>query len=1128
MQRLEKFIKRTNFSNLFITFMVVGLCLFICNAPVCAQTNTASKTINVSLTNATLKDLFSAIEKASSFRFFYDAADINVNTPVTANYTQTSIDRILREKLSDFSCEIKGSQIIVKSKTESASSGSTVTVTGTVTDEKGEPVIGANILGEGANRGVITDANGNFNLNVPQGTTLVISYIGYRSREIVVKAQQEYLSIILTEDSLLLNEVVVVGYGTQKKGALAGSLATVKTEGLTIAPVSQTINALAGQLPGLLSSQVSGEPGLDYASINIRGFGVPVVIVDGVESSLNNVSPNEIADITILRDASAAVYGSRAGNGVILVTTKRGAIGKPTISFDATFSWQQPTIYPRLLNAAEFTRFEYEQDVRGGKDPGMYRWPLSEVEKWEAAATPDYQSTDWWDYLMKDFAPFQRHNLSATGGNEKIKYFMNYNRADQQGMLKSDAYRYTVNNIRSNVDAQITEALTVSGDFSAMLSSTNTPPREHSMIWEDITGILPTWHAILPDPDKIPYTGNVTSVVASTSSKGGYMKKNLFQFAAQISAEYKIPGMEGLVAKGMFDYHRNTYENKYWMIGYDMWQYNWANESYIREGSAWQTRLNEGIQTEISMTGNFGLYYDKKIKDHTVSAMLLSEIVQGESKNLSGGTDGFLGNSIDYLFAGTASSARITGYAWQGGRIAYVGRLNYNYKSKYILETIFREDGSPVFAPGKRWGFFPSVSVAWRVSEEPFVKRIFENLNNFKLRSGVSKTGWDGIGNFQYLTGYRIEGAGGVVGNQIVPGVVPSGISNPDITWETITLNNAGIDWGIWNDKLYGSIDLFYRYRDGILAYPYQTMPSTFGAELPQMNINSMSNRGYEIVIGHRNKAGDLKYDISANMSYTRARNEHIDEAVYDDPDMERIYKQSGQWADLVWGLKTDGLFTSQAEIDNYPARIDSRPEVGNTSVRPGDPKFIDQNDDGVIDWRDMVVIGRRATVQRSVPNDVGPYFDYSDIVIPTVLYGMTANIYYKNVSFSALFQGGTGFSTWIWQSSWLRKYKSWTEENNDPHALLPVQSSGPGPSVSVTSDYTLVNVIYLRLKAMNIGYTLPANWLPGIKLRAYLAGTNLLTFSNLSKYKMDPESPDNGNYYPQQKVYTIGFNITF
>jgi TonB-linked SusC/RagA family outer membrane protein len=1089
--------------------------------------------IELGANNITVKELIGAIETQTDFLVLFRNNDVDVSRTVGLKNRNGNLSAILDEAFisTDIHYEFRN-QYIVLSNSKSENRGSQQTnrrITGTVTDPNGEAIIGANIKEKGvATNGTITDAGGNFILNVSPEATLVVSYIGYVSQDVAI-GNQTSLKITLVEDSKVLEDVVIVGYGTQKKGALAGSLATVKTEGLTIAPVSQTVNALAGQLPGLLSSQVSGEPGLDYASINIRGFGVPLVIVDGVQSSLNNVSTNEIADITILKDASAAVYGSRAGNGVILVTTKRGATGKPTITLDAALSWQQPTIYPRLLSAAEYTRFEYEQDVRGGVDPSTYRWPLSEVEKWEAAATPDYQSTDWWDYLMKDFSPFQRYNLSATGGNEKIKYFMNYNRADQQGILKSDAYHYSVNNIRSNVDAQITDALTVSGDLSAMISNVNTPPREHSMIWTDIVGVLPTWHAILPDPDKIPYTGNVTSVVASTSNKGGYMKKNFFQFAARISAEYKIPQVEGLVAKGMFDYHRNTNDNKYWMIGYDMWQYNWANESYIREGSAWQTRLNEGNRIETALTGNFGLYYDKTIKEHTVSAMLLSEIVQTEGKDLWGGAEGFLGNSIDYLFAGSSSSSRISGGAWQGGRTAYIGRLNYNYKSKYILETTFREDGSPVFAPGKRWGFFPSVSVAWRVSEEPFVKRIFKNLNNFKLRGGVSKTGWDGIGNFQYLTGYYINGAGGVVDNRIVPGIVPTGISNPDITWETITLNNAGIDWGIWNDKLYGSIDLFYRYRDGILAYPTLTVPSTFGADLPQMNINSVSNRGYEIVIGHRNKAGDLKYDISANMSYARQRNERIDEAEYDDPDMERIYKQSGQWADLIWGLKTNGLFTSQEEIDNYPVRLDSRPEVGNTSVRPGDVKYIDQNDDGVIDWRDQVVIGRRATVQRIVPNDVFPSSDYSNIIIPTVLYGMTANVSYKNVSFSALFQGGTGFSTWIWESEYLRKYESWTEENNDPHALLPIQSSGPGPSVSGgSSDYTLMNVIYLRLKAMNIGYTLPENWLPGIKLRAYLAGTNLLTFSNISKYKMDPEAPDNGVYYPQQRIYTVGLNIKF
>lgn len=1111
------------------------LALIVFSLNISATVYSQETKLSLDVNNQSIKEILFLIENQSEYRFIYESGKINLDKKVSVREKEQTVETILNRLFAKegIKYEITENNLILINPTENNNfpDNQKVTqvkkqITGIVTDEKGEPIIGVNVVEKGTTNGTVTDIDGKYTLNNVSAKILMFSYIGYISQEITLGGES-VINAKLTEDTQKLDEVVVVGYATQSKASVVGSVAAVKANDLVKTPVSSVSNALGGRLPGLISSQVSGEPGLDNASVNIRGFGNALVIVDGVESSMNNVSANEIADITILKDASAAIYGSRAGNGVILVTTKRGNIGKPKIELNATFSWQQPTIYPKNLSAGEYTRFVYEKDVRAKVDPSKYRYPLSEVEKWEAGLTPDYQSTDWWDYLMKNFAPFQQYNLSTTGGSEKIKYYITYNRSDQSGILKSDSYKYSTNNFRSNIDAQITKSFSISGDISAMISNIKTPPREHDWIWQDIVGVLPTWHAVFPDSEKIPYTGNVTSVVASTSGKGGYKKKDYFQFAGKFTASYKIPGIDGLVAKAMIDYHRNTNETKYWMKGYDMWQYNWQNESYIKQGSAWETRLNEGWSVDNQFTTNVGLYYDKKIKEHAFSAMILNEIVQSSGKNISGGTDGFLGDNIDYLFAGADASDQISGGAWENGRVGYIGRLNYNFKSKYIIEATMRYDGSPVFAPGKRWGFFPGVSAAWRVSEEPFFKKKLGVISNLKLRGGVSKSGYDGIGNFQYLTGYEMGGSG-VIDNKIVPGIRATGIANPDITWEELTLYNVGIDYGVWEEKLYGSLDLFYRYRDGILTQPVLTVPSTFGATLPQMNLNSTSNRGFEFVIGHRNQIGDVKFDVKANVSFAREKNEHVEEPTYTDPDEKRIKQRSGQWSDLIWGLKTDGLFTSQEEIDAYPVILDSREGYGNSLVKPGQIKFVDQNGDNVIDWRDQVVIGRKASIQRVVPNDVGPGYKYVNISAPEFMYGLDLAANYKNIDFSIFFQGGAGFSTWIWENDYIVYNNSWTEQNNDPHALFPVQGPEGAAVVGGVSDYTLINVRYLRLKTLNIGYTLPDNWLPGMKLKLFLSGANLLTFSNLNKYKMDPEAPDGGCYYPQQRVYTVGLNLAF
>lgn len=1092
--------------------------------------NADAQQVSVTVSNAKVKTVLNSISDQTGLSLAYSAQVVDLNRKVSLNFVNTEVSEVLNAMFGNTAIgyEIKDGKIYLfkaAEKTTALANQQKKIITGTVVDPNGEAVIGANVLVKGTTNGTITDMDGKFSLEVPEGAMLLVSYIGYGDYETKV-GNQSNLSITLKEDSQALDEVVVVGYGTQKKISAVGSISAVKAKDLVQAPVSNVSNALGGRLPGLISSQVSGEPGLDNASINIRGFGNALVIVDGVESSIGALSANEIADITILKDASAAIYGSRAGNGVILITTKRGNIGKPKIELNATFSWQQPTIYPKKLTAGEYTRFMYEKDVRANVDPSKYAYPLSEVQKWEEGLTPDYQSTDWWDFLMKKFAPFQQYNLSTTGGSEKIKYYISYNRSDQSGILKSNSYKYSTNNFRSNIDAQINKNFSILGDISAMISNINTPPREQEWIWQDIANVLPTWHATLPDPTKIPYTGNVTSIVASTSDKGGYKKKNYFQFSSKLMFTYKLPWIKGLEAKAMINYQRNTNETKYWMKGYDMWKYNWENDSYTKEGSAWQTRLNEGWNSENKFTSNIGLYYEQKFNEHSISAMLLNEIIQSSGKDINGGTDGFLGDNIDYLFAGSDSSDRISGGAWENGRVSYVSRINYNFKSKYIIEASMRYDGSAVFAPGKRWGFFPSLSTAWRISEEAFFDKL-DFVSNLKLRLGVSKSGYDGIGNFQYITGYNTS-ASGVVDNKIISGIRESGLANPDITWEKLNLYNAGIDYGFLDEKIYGSLDLFYRYRYDILATPIATMPSTFGANLPQMNLNSVSNRGFELVLGHRNKINEFSYDLKANISFARERNEHIEEPSYSDPDEKRIKQKSGQWSDLIWGLETDGLFTSQEEIDNYPVILDSREGFGNSLVKPGQIKYVDQNGDNKIDWRDQVVIGRKASIQRIIPNDVTSGNQYVNITAPEFMYGFDFSARYKNIDISFLFQGGAGFSTWVWANDYTVYHNSWTEENNDPNALFPVQGPEGAAVTGGVPDYNLVNVKYLRLKTLNIGYTIPEKYLQALKLKVFLSGYNLLTFSNLNKYQMDPEAPDGGCYYPQQRVFTVGLNVSF
>ncbi len=437
-----------------------------------------------------------------------------------------------------------------------------------------------------------------------------------------------------------------------------------------------------------------------------------------------------------------------------------------------------------------------------------------------------------------------------------------------------------------------------------------------------------------------------------------------------------------------------------------------------------------------------------------------------------------------------------------------------------MAEATFRYDGSPNFPADKRWGFFPSLSLGWRISEESFIKDNTKWLDNLKLRLSYSKTGYDAIGAFQYLTGYTYGGWDGqyVVDHEVRTGLMSKGLANPNITWEKMTNYNIGFDFSIFRNKLYGEFDCFYRDRQGILATRILSLPSTFGATLPDENINSMNNRGFELVLGHKGSvSGDFLYDISGNISWTRPKWEHYEEPDYTDPDDIRINKQSGNWINRTFGYKTDGLFTSQAEIDSYELDQDKQ---GNATILPGDVKYIDLNNDHVLDWRDKTKIGRGST--------------------PEIMFGLSANFQYRSFDMSLLFQGATNCNVMVIPDLMGSQRNvpemvynlRWTEENNNKWGEIPRLYMGGKTNNTYASDYWLRDGSYVRLKTLNIGYNFSNSVLRKIafsNMRIYLAGTNLITFSGLKKFDMDPESVSgNGWNYPQQKVFTLGINLKF
>ena len=1091
----------------------------ICMALACCCLSGTAFAQNISLTlnNVTVKQAMDALKKQSGYSFVFSSEDVDTKKKVSVDADDQKVEEVVRQILDGQSVtyEIKGKNIVVRSIAQTSSSQQKKTITGTIVDPSGMPVIGANVMVKGTTNGTITDMDGKFSLEVASGATLMVSYIGFANQEIKI-GNQTVLSITLKEDAEALDEVVVVGYGTQKKVNLTGAVSAVKSEELVVAPVANVTNTLAGRLSGVIARQSSGEPGKDGASINIRGLGGALVIVDGIESDINILDPNEIESVTVLKDASAAIYGARAGNGVILVTTKRGMTTKPTINLNSTFSFQNVTSFPKSLNAGQYAEIVREAQLNSGTPETGMQFTEEDVQKYKEGIEPGYEGSDWWNTILRKSAPMQVHNLSLSGGTDVVRYYTFLGYTDQRGMYKSGDNKYQRYNMRANVDGNINKNLTVSLDISNIITDLNSPSRDQNSLWGDIFGALPTLPSVLPDPTKIAWSGGITSPVAGTTNElGGYNKSLGNQLFTTISAKYKIPFIDGLSVKALFNYKQTTTENKSWGMSYDMYLYDATSDKYILKPSAHQTQSSESYNRSKTLTGQYSINYEKVFAErHAVSGMLLWEVMDSYNKWFSAGRSGYLTNAIDQIFAGSEEFQSANGSASESGRISYVGRFNYGFAEKYLFEATFRYDGSPNFPSDKRWGFFPSFSAGWRISEESFLKSAAPWIDNLKLRLSYSNTGYDAIGAFQYLTGYQFS-TRYVVDGEVRNSLTSKGLANSNITWEEMTMYNAGIDFGIFNGLLYGEVDGFYRLRDNILGSRSVSMPNTFGATLPLENINSLSNRGFEIMLGHKNQIGDWSYDVSGNFSYSRAKWEHYDEPEYTDPDDIRMNKVSGNWANRFFGYESDGLFTSQEEIDNYPLDQDLQ---GNATLQPGDIKYVDQNGDNVLDWRDKVLIGRGAD--------------------PEFMFGLNLNVQYKGFDLSALFQGAAHRDLHIYAGMQDMSNTNntvydnrWTEENNDKWAIVPRQYIGGKENNKHTSDYWLVNASYLRLKTLSLGYNFPKEWLSKVSIdqvRIYLAATNLFTISELMKYNVDPEGTGVASYYPQQKVFTVGLNLKF
>lgn len=1003
-------------------------------------------------------------------------------------------------------------------------------VKGVVKDATGEVVIGANVLEKGTTNGVITNIDGAFTLsNVNAKGTLVISFIGYTPVEVAVNGNKK-IDVTLKEDAELLDEVVVVGYGTQKKASVTGSVSAVKGKDLQQAATANLTNAIAGRMPGVISVNRSGEPGADFSEIYIRGTGTlgssddmskrnaALIVIDGVANrgGFERLNPSDIESLTVLKDASAAIYGAQAANGVILITTKKGTAGpsKPTITYDGSFSISQHTRTPYLVNAYEFMTYQDEVSTYQG-DPLLY----DNIKEGYLDGTIDrlkYADTDWMKAVFTKAAPQTKHSLSLSGATERLSYYVSGSYLYQEPNYRNTVYNFNTAQLRSNIEAKVTDNFKVGLELAGRKETRNNSIYETKDFFWEVYQAYPYLYDYYPNglPGPGISKGNNLALYASGKDTG-YDKIEDYFMNSRITFNLQLPWItKGLYIDGYaaFDLHFRN-EKKLW-DQWDCYQYNAETGEYENQRPTTNNdgyiNIGQWADNDNTTTLNFKVGYNREFGDHNVGAFVAYEQSTMNGAGLYGWRGYYLSSKVDYLDAGSDKNKTSGGNGKVSARQNFFGRFNYAYKDRYLAEFTLRRDGSQNFSPNTRWGTFPGMSVGWRIGEESFVKDKVNFIDELKLRASWGKLGNDIVNPFQYVNEYVfatgdpkwLEG-GGIFGKDPTrtQGFYQKGIANPLITWEKVDTKNIGVEGRFWKGLLGFDIQYFYEKRTEILTKKNASVPAYTGLVLPDQNIGAVDNYGLEVELSHRNHIGNVNYYLGGNFSFIKNKIVFFDEAA-DTPEWQRQTGHAmGSW--LLY--KTDGIYQNQDEIDN---------SIHFANAKPGDIKFVDVNGDKEITSKDMVRDFSRA--------------------IPEIVYGINMGAEWKGISLNILWTGQARAKQLVRPAGMVKDkvyYDGrWKSEAETPNAKYPRAFDYHDPINMLDSDFWLRNAAFLRLKNVELAYTLPQQWIAKAgmsNVRIYLTGNNLFSIDSFET--MDPEGNNaSGMYYPQQRTYTVGVNVSF
>ncbi len=1026
-----------------------------------------------------------------------------------------------------------------------------VTVRGTVKDiSTGQPLAGVTVSVKGTNQATTTDEQGNYSLDgVPGSATLVFTSVGFEKKEVSV-SNQTTVNIDLAATSDNIDEVVVVGYGTQKKETVTGAVSAVKGEELKKSPAINLSNAMAGRVPGVVATNGSGEPGYDGSGIRIRGTNTlgdsgPLIVIDGIPArsgGIDRLNPADIENISVLKDASAAIYGARAANGVILVTTKRGKTGKPLLSYTFNQGFSQPTVVPKLADAVQYSEMRNELEIYklpvsewgaaldAFNSAGSYKRPNgstvtapfdSEDKKLFADGSDPWghPNTDWYKEALKNWSPQAKHNVQLEGGTEDLRYLMSLGYLNQDGYYKNSATGYKQYDIRVNLDANINKYIKTQFGVLGRQENRNFPTKGAGTIFRMLMRGNPTmpayWPNGMPGPD-IEYGEN--PVVISTDATG-YDRDKRYYFQTNGQVEIKIPGVDGLKVTGTAAIDKYVRGTKRWEIPWYLytWQGDYEADGVTpllvagKRGPA-EPRLNQSNEDQMNILLGAVASYDKVIGDHTLNILAGVNRETIRNDNFSAFRRYFLSNNIDYLFAGGDAEKDNSGGAYERARLNYFGRFNYNYKGKYIAELLWRYDGSYMFPEDSRYGFFPGAMLGWMVSEENFWKENVPFVNYFKIRASYGQMGNDNIyynGALQEYQYYSTYGFGTyVINNEVVKSLYESRVPNMFITWEVANNYNLGFDFQFLGGKFNAEFDLFRNSRESILWRRNASIPQSTGMSLPAENIGKVDNSGFDLNIGYRETFGELGFNASINGGYAKNKIIFWDEA----PGAPEWQKSTGRAINAGMYYIYDGVFKDQAEIDANT--IDYSDITGN--LRPGDMKYQDYDGDGKITPDDRV---------RRDKNTV-----------PTFQGGLNLGFTYKNFDLSILLQGAMGAETRVGtdESGAIGNYlldfyeNRWSIDN--PSSEHPRITDRSDQYFSYNNTYWMRNTDYLRLKTLELGYNAPTEWTKKFGVssaRIFVSGQNLLTWSGMKIY--DPESTNAiGHYYPQARLINSGIMVSF